>query len=231
MEAQTRRRPQEQPLPPCRIPTSTSGAALDCRFARKVARRGFAKAAFANGGLFGHDSRRSGQNRRHSQFWHVPMRTPPSRGSLSSPLFLSRRCSPGVLRDRAIPGRASRGFAGMRFANGALFDHLDAGCGQNRRHSQSRARAHACQAKNAHSSRRILHLCALALEKLAPSRQQAARLHTCQWRRSRLWPSSYPTARVFRRIRSNIYFVRTPKCSRQIQANEKGQSTGVNVSE
>ena len=96
------------------------------------------------------------------------------------------------------------------------------GCGQNRRHSQSRARAHACQAKNAHSIRRILHLCALALEKLAPSHQQAARLHTCQWRRSRLWPSSYSTARVFRRIRSNIYFVRTPKCSRQIQANEKG---------
>ncbi len=197
MEAQTRRQPQKQPLPPCRIPTSTSGAALDCRFARKVARRGFVKAAFANGGLFGHDSRRSGQNRRHSQFWHVPMRTPPSSGSLSSPLFLSRRCSPGVLRERAIPGRASRGFAGMRFANGALFDHLDAGCGQNRRHSQSRARAHVLPDEER----------AFELADLASVRPRAgkSRPHSSEPRvfmpardgEFCLWPSSYAVARAF----------------------------------
>lgn len=58
--------------------------------------------------------------------------------------------------------------------------------------------------------------------KACPSHQQAAHLHTCQWWRSRLWSSSYPMARVFRRTRSNIYFVRTPKCSRRIQVNEKG---------
>ena len=152
---------------PVEYPLRLFGTALDCRFAKRVARRGFAKAAFANGALFDHDLRRSGQNRRHSQFWRAPMRAPPSRGSPGSWLSLSESRSPGVLREQAIPERASRGFAGMRFANGGLFDHPHAGCGQNRRHSQSRARAHVCQAKNAHSSWRILRLRALALEKLA----------------------------------------------------------------
>ncbi len=52
---------------PVEYPLRLLGTALDCRFAKRVARRGFAKAAFANGALFDHDLRRSGQNRRHSQ--------------------------------------------------------------------------------------------------------------------------------------------------------------------
>lgn len=110
----------------------------------------------------------------------------------------------------------------MRFANGALFDHLDAGCGQNRRHSRSRARAHACQAKPRAFGPADLVSARSHAERACPSRQQAARLHAYQWWRFRLWPSSYPTTRVFRRIRSNIYFVRASKCSRRIQVNEKG---------
>lgn len=53
-------------------------------------------------------------------------------------LLLSRSCSPGVLQKRAIPERAWGRFARMWFANGGDIDHLDADCGQNRRHSQSR---------------------------------------------------------------------------------------------
>ena len=53
-------------------------------------------------------------------------------------LLLSRSCSPGVLQKRAISERAWGRFARMWFANGGDIDHLDADCGQNRRHSQSR---------------------------------------------------------------------------------------------
>lgn len=100
-----------------------------------------------------------------------------------------------------------------------------AGCGQNRRHSRSRARAHACQAKPHTFGPADLVSARSHAERACPSRQQTARLHAYQWWRFRLWPSSYPTTRAFRRIRSNIYFVRTPKCSRRIQANERGAST------
>ena len=52
---------------------------------------------------------------------------PLSLGSPGSRLSLLKSRSPGVLQEQAIPRRTSRGFAGMRFANDALFDHLDAG--------------------------------------------------------------------------------------------------------
>ena len=100
----------------------------------------FARAAFANGGGFDHDLRRSGQNRRHSQIFARPNAPPPSRDLRDSRLLLSESYSPGVLRKRAISGRASRGFARMPLANSGLFDHLDADCGQNCRHSQSMVR-------------------------------------------------------------------------------------------
>ena len=71
------------------------------------------------------------------KFSHASMRASSSPDSPYSPLLLSRSCSPGVLRKRPISERAWGRFARMRFANGDI-DHLDADCGQNRRHSQSR---------------------------------------------------------------------------------------------
>lgn len=72
------------------------------------------------------------------KFSHASMLASPSPGSPYSPLLLSRSCSPGVLRKRPISERAWGRFVRMRFANGGDIDHLDADCGQNRRHSQSR---------------------------------------------------------------------------------------------
>lgn len=72
------------------------------------------------------------------KFSHASMIASSSPDSPYSPLLLSGSCSPGVLQKRPISERAWGRFARMRFANGGDIDHLDADCGQNRRHSQSR---------------------------------------------------------------------------------------------
>ena len=139
----------------------------------------FARAVFANGGGFDHDLCRSGQNRRHSQIFAPPNAPLPSRDLRDSQLLLSESYSPGVLRKRAISGRASRGFARMPLANNGLFDHIDADCGQNRRHSQSMVRRSCLSSKVLRL--RIGKSCAfaLALGKLALSRRQRRLSQSC----------------------------------------------------
>ena len=104
--------------------------------------------------------------------FRAPQCVPPSRDLRDSQLLLSESYSPGVLRKRAVFGRASRGFARMPLANGGLFDHLDADCGQNRRHSQTMVRRPCLPSKVLRLRTGKSCVFALTLGKPAPSRRQ-----------------------------------------------------------
>lgn len=94
--------------------------------------------AFANDGGFDQDMRRGGQDRRHSQIF--------ARSNVRS--IFAKLARSATLAFEILPiwgfaeashpskrlGGLRRGFAGMGFANDGRFDHLDADCGQNRRH-------------------------------------------------------------------------------------------------
>ena len=110
---------------------------------RPVLRRFSRRWRFANGGDFDHDMRRSGQNRCHLQIL----------ARSNARFAFTKLAQFTTLVFEALPtwgfaeashpskrlGGLRRGLAGMGFANGGRFDHLDADCGQNCRHSQSRA--------------------------------------------------------------------------------------------
>ena len=68
------------------------------------------------------------------KFSHDSMRVPRSLGSLASRLLLSESCSPEVLLKRPSLKELGKGFAGIRFTNGASFDHDPWRSGQNWRY-------------------------------------------------------------------------------------------------
>ena len=94
----------------------------------------------------------------------------------------------------------------MGFANGGCFDHLDAVCGQNRRHLQFGA-WRSCLSSSALSLRAGGScVCALRRQSRVPSRRLVMGI-----------PSSAflsPVARVLGRICSDIYFVRAGRLRR-----------------